>query len=52
MTHQTVSTDHAASSSHSAGSAMLPIIGGGILTLLWGAYTVYYVSGMMVLGPL
>ena len=51
MTHQSVS-DHTTSSSLSAGSAMLPIIGGGILTLLWGAYTLYFLAGMIALGPL
>lgn len=29
---------------------MLPIIGGGILTLLWGAYALLYVYEMILLG--
>lgn len=47
MTHQTASADHASSS---AGSAMLPIIGGGILTLLWGAYALFFCYEMILLG--
>jgi hypothetical protein len=47
MTHQTAS---AHKSDSGAGAAMLPILGGGILTLLWGAYALLYVYEMILLG--
>jgi hypothetical protein len=47
MTYQDATT-HAEVRSSDAG-ALLPIIGGGILTLLWGAYTITYVAHMVMM---
>lgn len=45
MTHQT-----AAAHTSSSSSAVLPIIGGSILTALWGAYALLFVYEMILLG--
>jgi hypothetical protein len=47
MTHQTAAA-HSSPSSSSA--AMLPIIAGSVLTLLWGAYTLLIVYEIILLG--
>lgn len=47
MTHQTAA---AHSSTTSANAALVPIIGGGILTVLWGAYALFFVYEMILLG--
>lgn len=38
--------------SNSSNTAILPIVGGGILTLLWGAYTILIVAEVAMMGPL
>ncbi len=48
MTHQTAAS-HSSTTSDSA--AIVPIIGGGILTVLWGAYALLFVYEMILLGP-
>ena len=47
MPHQTVAS-HSSTTSDSA--AIVPIIGGGILTVLWGAYALLFVYEMILLG--
>jgi len=47
MTHQTATHSE---KSAGAGAAMLSIIGGGLLTLLWGAYTLLIVVEIGMLG--
>ncbi|HRK63540.1 MAG TPA: hypothetical protein PLN53_04050 [Terricaulis sp.] len=48
MTHQTAASH---SSTTSDAAAIVPIIGGGILTVLWGAYALLFVYEMILLGP-
>jgi hypothetical protein len=47
MTYQDTVTHADAPVSDSG--ALIPIIGGGILTLLWGAYTVTFVAHMLMM---
>jgi len=47
MTHQTVTHSD---SKASAGAAALSIIGAGLLTLAWGAYTILIVVEIAMLG--
>lgn len=47
MTYQETATH--AEPATSDGGAIIPIIGGGILTLLWGAYTLTYVAHMVMM---
>lgn len=47
MTHQETATHADAKTSDSG--AIVPIIGGGILTLLWGAYTLTFVAHMVMM---
>jgi len=46
MTHQTVTAHKSAES----GAALVPIVFGSLLTLLWGAYALFYVYEMILLG--
>jgi hypothetical protein len=49
MTYHETATHADTVSTEQSGAWLLPLIGSGILTLLWGAYTILFVAHMVML---
>lgn len=52
MTYQDTTHMHPVAGEEAAPSGsgwLIPAVGGGVLTLLWGAYTIMYVAHMIML---